>query len=79
MNAAIPPRFDLRNLRAPWHVGSDGWVDASVKVRNVGRRSGDDTVLAFVVRPDGGRQLVAFPRVRLDRGDGASVRLAFRA
>ena len=47
-------RFDLRNLRAPWHVGADDWVNASVKVRNAGRRSGDDTVLAFVVRPDGG-------------------------
>ncbi len=72
-------RFDLRNLRAPWHVGADDWVNASVKVRNAGRRSGDDTVLAFVVRPDGGRQLVAFSRVRLDRGDGAKVRLGFRA
>jgi len=71
-------RFDLRNLRAPWHVDNHSWVDASVKVRNAGRRSGDDTVLAFVVRPDGGRQLVAFPRVRLDRGDGANVRLRFR-
>jgi hypothetical protein len=36
-------------------------------------------VLAFVVRPDGGRQLVAFSRVRLDCGDGAKVRLGFRA
>jgi beta-glucosidase len=72
-------RFDLSHLRAPWHVDANGWVGASVKVRNAGRRSGDDTVLAFVVRPDGGRQLVAFPRVRLDRGDGANVRLGFRA
>jgi beta-glucosidase len=72
-------RFDLRHLRAPWHVSADDWVNASVTVRNAGRRAGDDTVLAFVVRPDGGRQLVAFPRVRLDRGDGANVRLAFRA
>jgi beta-glucosidase len=72
-------RFDLSHLRAPWHVDANGWVSASVKVRNAGRRSGDDTVLAFVVRPDGGRQLVAFPRVRLDRGDGANVRLGFRA
>jgi beta-glucosidase len=72
-------RFDLRHLRAPWHVSADGWVNASVKVRNAGGRAGDDTVLAFVVRPDGGRQLVAFPRVRLDRGDGANVRIAFRA
>jgi beta-glucosidase len=72
-------RFDLSHLRAPWRVGANDWVSASVKVRNAGRRSGDDTVLAFVVRPDGGRQLVAFPRVRLDRGDGANVRLGFRA
>jgi beta-glucosidase len=71
-------RFELRHLRAPWQVSADGWVDASVKVRNVGRRPGDDTVLAFVVRPDGGRQLVAFPRVHLDRGDAAKVRLGFR-
>jgi beta-glucosidase len=72
-------RFDLSHLRAPWHVDANDWVSASVKVRNAGKRSGDDTVLAFVVRPDGGRQLVAFPRVRLDRGDGANVRLGFRA
>jgi beta-glucosidase len=72
-------RFDLRHLRTPRHVSADGWVDASVTVRNAGRRDGDDTVLAFVVRPDGGRQLVAFPRARLDRGDGANVRLGFRA
>jgi beta-glucosidase len=72
-------RFDLRNLRAPRHVDANDWVSASVKVRNAGRRSGDDTVLAFVVRPDGGRQLVAFPRVHLDRGDGDYVKLGFRA
>jgi beta-glucosidase len=72
-------RFDLRQLRAPWHVSADDWVNASVTVRNAGRRAGDDTVLAFVVRPDGGRQLVAFPRVRLDGGDGENVRIAFRA
>jgi beta-glucosidase len=72
-------RFDLKHLRVPWHVSADDWVNASVTVRNAGRRAGDDTVLAFVVRPDGGRRLIAFPRVRLDRGDGANVRLAFRA
>jgi beta-glucosidase len=71
-------RFDLRHLRAPWHVSDDGWVNASVKVRNVGRRPGDDIVLAFVVRPDGGRQLVAFTRVHLWRGDRDRVRLGFR-
>jgi beta-glucosidase len=71
-------RFDLRSLRSPWHVDANDWFSASVKVRNAGRRSGDDTVLAFVVRPDGGRQLVAFPRVHLDRGDAANVKLGFR-
>jgi beta-glucosidase len=72
-------RFDLSDLRAPGHVNATDWVDASVKVRNVGARSGNDTVLAFVVRPDGGRQLVAFQRVGLDRGDGAKARLGFAA
>jgi beta-glucosidase len=58
-------------------VGANDWVKADVKVRNSGRRPGDDTVLAFVTRPDGGRQLVAFPRVHLDRGEGTRVRLSF--
>lgn len=48
-----------------------------VKVANVGRRSGEHIVLAFVERPDGGRQLVAFDRVRLDKGDGVKVKLSF--
>jgi beta-glucosidase len=72
-------RFDLSQLRVPSHVSAGDRVDASVKVRNVGRRAGNDTVLAFVVRPDGGRQLVAFQRVGLDRGDSAKARLGFAA
>jgi beta-glucosidase len=66
-------RFDLSHLQ----VQAGDWVRASVKVRNAGSRAGDDTVLAFVQRPDGGRQLVSFARVGLDRGDGARVRLSF--
>jgi beta-glucosidase len=66
-------RFELSRLQ----VQAGNWVRASVTVRNAGRRDGDDTVLAFVQRPDGGRQLVAFQRVRLDRGDGAKVGLSF--
>jgi beta-glucosidase len=70
-------RFDLSRLHAPWHVHAGDRFEASVKVANVGRRAGDDTVLAFVQRPDGGRQLVAFTRVSLGRWDRAKVRLSF--
>jgi beta-glucosidase len=70
-------RFDLSKLRAPSHVHANDRFEASVKVANVGRRAGEDVVLAFVQRPDGGRQLVAFTRVGLGRGDGAKVKLRF--
>jgi len=70
-------RFEASRLSAPAGVHADGRLDASVKVANVGRRSGEHIVLAFVERPDGGRQLVAFDRVRLDKGDGAKVKLSF--
>jgi beta-glucosidase len=58
-------------------VHANDRFEASVKVANVGRRAGEDIVLAFVQRPDGGRQLVAFTRVALGKGDGAKVKLSF--
>jgi hypothetical protein len=64
-------RFALSKLRALSHVQADARFEASLEVANVGRRAGDDIVLAFVQRPDGGRQLVAFTRVSLGRWDGA--------
>jgi beta-glucosidase len=70
-------RFDLSKLRGPSHVHANDRFEASVKVANVGRRAGEDIVLAFVQRPDGGRQLVAFTRVALGRGDGAKAKLRF--
>ncbi|HEX7299983.1 MAG TPA: glycoside hydrolase family 3 N-terminal domain-containing protein [Solirubrobacteraceae bacterium] len=70
-------RFDVGKLRAPSRVRADDRFEATVKVANVGRRDGDDVVLAFVQRPDGGRQLVAFTRVSVHRGDRAKARLSF--
>jgi beta-glucosidase len=70
-------RFDLSKLRAPSRVHANDRFEASVNVANVGRRAGEDIVLAFVQRPDGGRQLVAFTRVALGKGDGAKVKLSF--
>jgi beta-glucosidase len=68
-------RFDLSHLQ----VTSGDTVRASVKVRNVGRRDGADTVLAFVRRSDGSRWLAAFKRVSLDAGHGAKATLSFPA
>jgi beta-glucosidase len=68
-------RFDLSGLQ----VQSGGTMRASVKVRNVGRSAGTDTVLAFVQSSDGARKLAAFKRVSLDAGDGAKVTLSFAA
>jgi beta-glucosidase len=70
-------RFDLSKLRAPSSVHAHDRFEASVKVANVGRRAGEDIVLAFVQRPDGGRQLVAFTRVALGKGGGAKAKLSF--
>jgi beta-glucosidase len=68
-------RFDVSGLQ----VQSGDTVRASVKVRNVGRSAGTDTVLAFVQSSDGARKLAAFKRVSLDAGDGAKVTLSFPA
>ena len=68
-------RFDLSGLQ----VQSGGTMRASVKLRNVGRSAGTDTVLAFVQSSDGARKLAAFKRVSLDAGDGAKVTLSFAA
>jgi beta-glucosidase len=66
--------FELRRLKVQEGRAA---VRATVKVRNTGPRAGDDTVLAFVKRPDGGRQLVAFQRVHLWRGSVTTAELAF--
>ena len=50
---------------------------ASVIVRNIGKRTGDRTVLAFLVAPDGTRRLAAFTRVHLRRGEQTKARLTF--
>ena len=68
-------RFEASHLK----VWSGDTVRASVKVRNVGRRAGTDTVLAFVQSTDGSRKLAAFRRVSLDPGRGAKVTLSFPA
>jgi beta-glucosidase len=59
-------------------VGSDSTFTVSVAVRNVGARSGDEIVQAYV-RPDDSpvlvptKRLVAFKRVHLRPGQGAVV------
>jgi beta-glucosidase len=68
-------RFDVSHLQ----VQPGETVRASVKVRNVGRRDGVETVLAFVRSSDGARRLAAFKRVSLGAGDGARVTLSFPA
>jgi beta-glucosidase len=70
-------RFDLSRLRAPSHVQAGDRFEASVKVANAGRRAGEDIVLAFVQRPDGARQLVAFTRVAVGKRSGRKVALSF--
>jgi beta-glucosidase len=63
-------------------VGGGGTVKVAVDLRNVGKRSGDDAVLAFVQRQVGPstapvKQLVAFDRAHLRRGDRKLVKLTF--
>jgi beta-glucosidase len=71
--------FTERNLRVtPTVVGSDSTFTVSVAVRNVGARSGDEIVQAYV-HPDDSpvlvppKRLVAFKRVHLRPGQGAVV------
>jgi beta-glucosidase len=52
---------------------------ASVNVRNVGTRSGDHTVLAFLVGADGSRRLVGFTRVHLNPHQQTTARLTLSA
>jgi beta-glucosidase len=65
-------RFDLGRPRV-WgsHV--------SVTVRNVGKRAGDHTVLAFLVASDGSRRLAGFTRVHLDPHRQTTARLTLSA
>jgi beta-glucosidase len=72
-------RFKLANLRAPWHASPGERITASVDVANVGRRWGQNTVLAFLVAGDGSRRLVAFDRVAAGPHRRATARLAFSA
>jgi beta-glucosidase len=69
-------RFDVKGLdaRTRW-----GRVDASAFVRNVGRRDGGDTVLAFAERLGGGapKRLVAFDRVGVRAGGLERAKLSF--
>jgi beta-glucosidase len=71
-------RFQESRLSAPASAHPGGRLDVSVKVANIGRRSGDDVVLAFLQGADGTRTLAAFGRVSLDRGDRAWVHLSGR-
>jgi beta-glucosidase len=70
-------RFDVRRLAVDGHARRR--VDAFADIRNSGRRSGDDVVLAFAERLGGGapRRLVAFSRVGVRAGDRERVRLSF--
>jgi beta-glucosidase len=75
-------KFKVADLRAPDQVRSGDTLTAKADLRNVGKRSGDDVVLAFVERQAGPatapvRQLVAFDREYLRRGSHKTVKLSF--
>lgn len=78
-------QFALQDLRLSHdEIATDGEVSVTVRVRNTGRRRGDEVVqmylrdpVAQVVRPV--RQLVGFARVGLEPGAAADVTFRLRA
>ena len=75
-------QFDVSRLKADRRVDADDELDLSLELENEGRRDGEHIVLAFVERTGGpptaaARQLVAFERERVDRGEDEWVRLEF--
>jgi beta-glucosidase len=75
-------KFKVSDLNAPDEVDPGDKVKVKVDLRNAGKRSGDHVVLAFVKRKVGPstapvRQLVAFKRTSLRKGDRKRVKLSF--
>jgi beta-glucosidase len=78
-------RFEYSNLRLDRdRLGPNDTLHASVDVRNVGERDGDEVVQAYARRVESSvpmplKQLVAFRRVRVPAGQVRTVSLAVRA
>jgi beta-glucosidase len=78
-------RFEYSNLRLDRdRLGPNDTLHASVDVRNVGDRDGDEVVQAYARRVESSvpmplKQLVAFRRVRVPAGQVRTVSLAVRA
>jgi beta-glucosidase len=75
-------KFKVTGLKAPDEVERNEKVKVKVELRNKGKRSGEHVVLAFVKRKVGPstapvRQLVAFERTSLRKGDRKGVKLSF--
>jgi beta-glucosidase len=75
-------KFKVTGLKAPDEVDRKDKVKVKVELRNKGKRSGEHVVLAFVKRKVGPstapvRQLVAFERTSLRKGDRKGIKLSF--
>jgi len=76
--------FQVGDLRVAAEMATDGEVDVTVRVENVGDRAGDEVVqlylhdpIASVARPE--RQLVGFARVHLEPAQPLDVVFSFHA